>query len=60
MKHYSDMDVIEYLWHSFDIQKTLDYLLSDMSQVLAQSDSAIHYIERNLLSLKTKKIIAIL
>jgi len=55
MKHYSDMDVIEYLWHSFDIQKTLDYLLSDMSQVLAQSDSAIHYIERNLLSLKTKK-----
>jgi len=55
LKYYSNMDIIDYLWHSFDIQKTLDNLLSDISILLTQSESAKHYIKNNLLLLKTNK-----
>ncbi|MCK9466843.1 MAG: hypothetical protein M0P94_00795 [Candidatus Absconditabacterales bacterium] len=55
LKYYSNMDIIDYLGHSFDIQKTLDNLLSDISILLTQSESAKHYIKNNLLLLKTNK-----
>jgi hypothetical protein len=55
LKYYSNMDVIEYLARSFDIQKTLDSLLSDISILLDQSKAVMNYIENNLLLLKTQK-----
>ncbi len=55
MKHYADMDIIEYLWYSFDIRKTLDSLLNDINDILNQSNASITYLKNNLLSLKTKK-----
>ncbi len=55
LKYYSNLDIIEYLWHSFDVQRTLDFLLWNIFEVLTQSEFTMHYINNNLMLLKAKK-----
>lgn len=55
MKHYADMNIIEYLWYSFDIKKTFDNLLYDISDLLNQATASMDYIKKTLLSLQIKK-----
>lgn len=55
IKHYADLDIIEYLWYSFDMTKTFDSLLYDIKNVLDRTDISIDYIKKSLLSFKDKK-----
>lgn len=55
MKYYSNLDVLDYLWFVFDIRKSFDSLLYEMSAVLEKSEVLISNIKNNLLFLKTKK-----
>jgi hypothetical protein len=55
MKYYSDLDVIKYLWSSFDIEKSLNWLLYDINDVANQWSVAISQLKKSLLFLKDKK-----
>jgi len=56
MKTYADLDIIEYLWYTFDIWKSLDSLLFNIDDILNQTSIAIAGIENMLFSLEQRKI----
>lgn len=56
MKYYSDLDIIEYLWYTFDVEKSLDNVLYEIDDVLNEADSALVALEKNLVSLEQERL----
>ncbi len=55
MKYYSDLNIIDYLWYSFDIRNSLDALIFEMSDILDKSMTAKIELWNNLISLIQEK-----
>ncbi len=56
MKYYAGLDIIDYLWYSFDVEKSLDSVLFDISDMLQKSLSARVELEKNLTVLEQNRL----
>jgi hypothetical protein len=56
MNYYADMDVIEYLGHVFDVQKSLDNIIYEISDVLDTVVAVVTSLDNNLISLEQKRV----
>jgi len=56
MKHYSDLDIIEYLSYSFDIERSLSSVLFEISDVLDRASSVRTELKNKLENLEQKKL----
>ncbi len=56
MKYYSDLDIIEYLRYAFDLQKSLDTVIFEISDILDDAMSVMVSLEGNLNLLEQKRL----
>jgi len=56
MSHYSDLDIIEYLSYSFDIEKSLSSILIEISDILDRSSSVRIELKNKLENLEQEKM----
>ncbi len=55
-KYYSDLDIIKYLWYTFDVEKSLNNILYEIWDVLDEAMVVMTSIENNLVSLEQKRL----
>lgn len=55
MKYFANMDVIEYLSHTFNVEKSLNYLLFDMDELIYAASLSISELDNLFVSLEQKK-----
>ena len=56
MKYYSALDIIDYLWYSFDREESLNSVLFDISSVLDKSLSAKVELKNNMTNLEQERL----